>query len=383
MIKRLSRSTLSKFSTSTVLGLTFGILLAGYAVFAFDPPVVAPPGGNTLAPVNVGSEPQVKIGGLSVGSLLVEGGIKLGNYSSKPACDPDLTGNLLFDTSENKPYICASGGWKPLDSDNDKDGLVDWFDPNDNSFHPTCVANNSGECFIVESSKSALDGDLIAANIRSGVTIFGVVGTLAVPGSQTFTSGGTFTVPSGVTQLKVSLSAGGGGGGGGQSNTGELGKNGSSGSTSSFGSFASASGGSGGKASGSGGGGGSPSGNAGGSKYASNSCPRAYSYKSGNGGSGGKGHDILGAVNSGGGGGGGSGACAPFNAVREGGGGGGSGGAILNRVISVSPGQNIPVTVGGGGSGGDCGRGSPCGGTYNETGGHGGGGVSGRVVVEW
>jgi len=108
---------LKNFSLSTILGLAFGVLLAGYAVFAFNPPTQAPPAGNVGAPINTGSVPQVKSGGLSVGSLLVGGGLKLGNYTTKPVCDASLTGNLIFDTSANKPYVCSSGGaWKPLDS---------------------------------------------------------------------------------------------------------------------------------------------------------------------------------------------------------------------------------------------------------------------------
>ncbi|MDD5291286.1 MAG: hypothetical protein PHZ04_04220 [Patescibacteria group bacterium] len=40
-----------------------------------------------------------------------------------------------------------------------------------------CTDNNSGKCFINQASKSALDNDLAASNIKSGVTIFGVAGT--------------------------------------------------------------------------------------------------------------------------------------------------------------------------------------------------------------
>ena len=66
---------LKKLFSSTILGLTLGVFLAAYAVFAFTPPAVEPPGGNTPAPVNVGSDPQVKLGGLWVDSLGVSGGV--------------------------------------------------------------------------------------------------------------------------------------------------------------------------------------------------------------------------------------------------------------------------------------------------------------------
>ncbi len=168
------------FSKSTLAGLLFGLLLAGYAVFAFTPPIQAPPAGNVTTPLNTGGTPQVKSGGLWVGSLAVGGGVKVGSFSSttKPTCDAGTVGTFIFNTTENKPHICASGGWKPLDSDNDKDGLVDWFDPNDNSVNPECAADNGGLCFIRQTSKSALDTDLAASNIKIGVNIFGQVGAL-------------------------------------------------------------------------------------------------------------------------------------------------------------------------------------------------------------
>ena len=77
-MKTFSKSILHKFSTSTALGLTLGVFLAAYAVFAFDPPASAPPGGNVIAPLNVGPDAQIKEGGLWVGSLGVDGGAQFG-----------------------------------------------------------------------------------------------------------------------------------------------------------------------------------------------------------------------------------------------------------------------------------------------------------------
>jgi len=111
--------------------------------------------------------------------LDVEGLVRVGRFSSKPTCNANTIGAFVFDTTANKPYVCASGGWKPLDSDNDKDGLIEWLDPNDNSFNPQCSADNGGQCYLSQGSKSGLDGDLAAGNIKSGVNIFGFTGTLA------------------------------------------------------------------------------------------------------------------------------------------------------------------------------------------------------------
>jgi len=55
---------MKSFSKSTILGLAFGILLAGYAVFAYTPPTQVPPDGNVAAPLNVGGDDQTKTGGM-------------------------------------------------------------------------------------------------------------------------------------------------------------------------------------------------------------------------------------------------------------------------------------------------------------------------------
>jgi len=45
-----------------------------------------------------------------------------------------------------------------------------------------CTDNNSGECYITQATKSALDTDLAAGNIKSGTQIFGVTGNYSGPG---------------------------------------------------------------------------------------------------------------------------------------------------------------------------------------------------------
>jgi hypothetical protein len=42
---------------------------------------------------------------------------------------------------------------------------------------PSCTADNSGECYITQTTKSALDTDLVVGNVKKNVTIFGVAGT--------------------------------------------------------------------------------------------------------------------------------------------------------------------------------------------------------------
>lgn len=173
---------IKRFSLSTILGLTLGVFLAGYAVFAFTPPTQTPPDGNVEAPINVGPGDQIKEGGLWIEDwLFVDGGVRLGLYSTPPTCDATTKGTFIFDTTENKPYVCVAGDiWKPLDSDYDEDGFIDWFDPDDSNaaVPPDCIANNGGSCFLTQLSKSALDTDLSAGNILSGINIFGITGTV-------------------------------------------------------------------------------------------------------------------------------------------------------------------------------------------------------------
>lgn len=52
-----------------------------------------------------------------------------------------------------------------------------------------CTADNNGKCFINQTSKSALDTDLAADNIKPGVTIFGVTGAAKGLGTACSASG--------------------------------------------------------------------------------------------------------------------------------------------------------------------------------------------------
>ena len=120
---------MKRFPISTILGLTFGVLLAfGAAVSAFQSPTQAPPGGNVPAPINVGPDPQVKSGGLWVGSLGVDGGVVVGGSLTvgKTPTDPkDVVTKGYLDAA----FIAAGL------ADSDKDGVADNLDcaPADNT----------------------------------------------------------------------------------------------------------------------------------------------------------------------------------------------------------------------------------------------------------
>ncbi|MDO8616236.1 MAG: fibrinogen-like YCDxxxxGGGW domain-containing protein, partial [Dehalococcoidia bacterium] len=96
--------------------------------------------------------------------LDVNGLVRVGRYTTAamPACNAAALGSFAFNTTQDKLYSCPAGGaWKPLDYDLDNDGIMDWLDQDD---------NNSGV-------KSA---GLIPENIKKGVTVFGVTGSLVM-----------------------------------------------------------------------------------------------------------------------------------------------------------------------------------------------------------
>jgi hypothetical protein len=179
---------------------------------------------------------------------------------------------------------------------------------------------------------------------------------------QVFTASGTFTVPTGVTSIKVTVTGGGGGGGGEQSA-------GSTGGTSSFGAYCTASGGAGGTA-------GDPTAISSGGIGASGDINIKGSQGWGatgvaplisvGGGSiysaGGVGVSANG-VSYGSGGSGGSG-------YSGAGGAGAGGGTAIRMITGLTPGSAISVTIGAGGNRGG----------YSYPGGY---GVAGIVVVEW
>jgi len=112
-----------KIFNPTILGLTLGVFVMSYTVFAFASPAQTPPAGNSAEPINVGAADQVKQGGLwVVGSVVARGGIKLGGFSQRPSCDEyEDVGKLIFDTTANRPYICNGSSWNKYIDDSKGD----------------------------------------------------------------------------------------------------------------------------------------------------------------------------------------------------------------------------------------------------------------------
>jgi hypothetical protein len=69
------------------------------------------------------------------------------------------------------------------------------------------AASNTGYCYMDTSTLSGKDTDLAAGNIKSGVNVFGVAGTLA-PGSFTYQKNADFQMSQGVNTVELSCSSG-------------------------------------------------------------------------------------------------------------------------------------------------------------------------------
>ncbi len=195
-------------------GTVFGVDSTGNAVIAGTAAVAGSEfsvGGSLLA---------VKDGKVGIGTtapavaLDVNGAVRVGNYTAaaRPLATAANKGAFIFDTTAGKPYVSNGTVWKPLDTDFDSDGITDAIDVNDNNAaDATAVAADAlaGKTFyaggaaktgnvptganvtggnglitftipdgLYSGSKTAtaVDANLAAENIKSGVTIFGAAG---------------------------------------------------------------------------------------------------------------------------------------------------------------------------------------------------------------
>jgi len=100
----------------------------------------------------------------------------------------DLTNNTLVDCTDNNGGKCFINQTSKtaLDTDlaagNIKSG-INVFGVAGNYSGPVlndCTADNGGQCYISQATKSTLDNDLSASNIKTGTTIFGITGTSVI-----------------------------------------------------------------------------------------------------------------------------------------------------------------------------------------------------------
>ncbi|MBI4088458.1 hypothetical protein HY418_03735 [Candidatus Kaiserbacteria bacterium] len=162
----MTKKTISSMRPATLaLGFLLGaiVFIATSLVLAWTGPTSAPPNGNVSAPINVGTTDQVKDAGLALNRLAVFGNAILSGASRY----------LNFGATS------GSSGYGIRDNN----GTMEF-------------KNNNGAWQAIATTTSG-----------SGTGAGGI-------SAQIFTVSGTFTVPSGVTAVKVILIGGGGGAGG-------------------------------------------------------------------------------------------------------------------------------------------------------------------------
>ena len=107
-----------------------------------------------FAPLSLGAQTST-YDGLVKGIVL--------SIPERPQCDSGLEGFLFFDRDGNRAEVCSSSTWTTIVVDADSDGIVSTSDADDADAAVT-LAN------------------LVAGNIKQGITILGITGTLASSG---------------------------------------------------------------------------------------------------------------------------------------------------------------------------------------------------------
>jgi len=123
------RERTQKFILSMV-GVLVMSLIIGYFVFAWQEPTAPPPQQNVPAPINVGSQDQIKAGGLSVGAFISRygtilakdsGNVGIGttNPNSKLTVAGPIESSGWFDNSNKKILLSSPAGWPGVTATDD------------------------------------------------------------------------------------------------------------------------------------------------------------------------------------------------------------------------------------------------------------------------
>lgn len=99
---------------------------------AWSEPTIEPPGGNVAPPINVSSNPQTKLGNLTLGGQGYSPGILRlypGNITGSP-CGLNQEGQIGYDSSDEQIYYCNSNTWTALSAGATAGDFVELFTSN-------------------------------------------------------------------------------------------------------------------------------------------------------------------------------------------------------------------------------------------------------------
>ncbi len=198
-------SIISIVIISLFVGVVF--VYADWSVPLNQPPtcIAGNPGCNT--PINTGSTNQIKLGSLGVYGLNTSG-IFLNPLSGDPfACDSSQKGFLYFNGSSNKHFMCNGSGWADYQGPAGAQGIQ-------GIAGATGAIGATGATGATGSQGPKGDkGDIGATGSQGPAGATGLQGPVGGMNIQVFTTNGTFTIPTGVTRIRVDIVGGGGGGG--------------------------------------------------------------------------------------------------------------------------------------------------------------------------
>ena len=149
----------------------------------------------------VGSTGNVKIMGMTI----------LGNYTSKPTCNIDYVGGMVFDTVIGRPFVCDGTNWNPMDSKVIATGQVSSiYTDDDGDYQKGCTRSytDNGDGTSTDQCTGLMwckDGNSACAN--SGSTADGMEASIAVCEGLTYATHSDWRLPN-VNELWSIVQAG-------------------------------------------------------------------------------------------------------------------------------------------------------------------------------
>jgi len=149
---------------STILIAVIALLGVSYVQANWSDPTAIAPNGNTPAPINVSINPQVKTGGLSLGSLIVNGGadfygpIKITTGAGdKKVLTSDASGNATWQTNTSNDVFASQCS---VASTNINHKAPDYTDEDGKRYWKVSLLNSAG--------RNVCEGTTYGSKLNSG-----------------------------------------------------------------------------------------------------------------------------------------------------------------------------------------------------------------------